>query len=349
MRKYKIYVLLANNRTLAATGGDKINEIRFYKALSIHFDVYYNGQLFKPNDEDFGIVDKPIIIPEDIYDLYYVRANNYILANCPRPKVAMAYPYSHWLYHHVDALIVTTSMWGNFIEQYNHNEEIKSLLLHWYKTPVIVEPKKIANIRQTIDPYFEQVFSEDEINAYKVQFGWSNIFGFFGSLAMQLIPWMALEALKKLKNEIPSISIIAAGKKYSDTKLPNFVKTMNPIDYEKMPIVLRACSCLLANEGAETEYLGSGKVLDAMACGVPIIAFKSAVRIEQLGDDYAGFYTAEEEVYDLIKMFITDKSFQQLLKTQVLNRRELFNVKSQAEWIKEQLIPLVDESKNNLL
>lgn len=341
--KPKIYTLLANNRTLTTTGGDKINEIRFYKALSTIFDVYYNGQLFHPDEPDYGIKDIDIKLPDKGYDLYYVRANNYVLSKCPGPKVAMGYPYSAWLYNHVDALFVTTESWKEGIKTYNRRTKSREMMQDWYGgAKDIVVPKKIINIRQTIDPSFKANIQPDKVLKNRLSMGLGDItFGFFGSLSMKLIPWDCIGVIEEIKKRNHNVNLVMAGKTYKDTELPSISEQLGYISYDEIPSYLYACDCLLANEGLETEYLGSGKVLDAMAVGKPIIAYKSLVRIEQLGDDYKGFYENKAQARKLITMFINDAGFREVLTKQIQERAEKFSVNSQGEYLKPQLYSLI--------
>lgn len=340
--KPKIFTLLGNNRTLNATGGDKINEIRFYTALSEHFDVYYNGQFFNPNLLDFGLKDLPISIPEDIYDLYYVRANNRILYHCPRPKIAMGMPYSDWLYHHVDAVITTTESWKKAILGYNSSSYYRELVGEWYgKLDKIILPKKIINIRQTIDADFGKEVDRDTVMLNRISFGLKPTFGYFGSLHQRLLPTMATNALNRISDEGDDISIVVAGKKYVDTKLPRNVRNLGYLPYGKIPGYIQSCHCLIANEGAETEYLGSGKVLDAMAAKTPILAYRSAVREEQLGADYLGFYSSEEEAYIIAKLIINNPFFRNQILKQLENRSEIFSIKSQGEYLYQEFLELL--------
>lgn len=337
----KIFALLSNNRTLPMTGGDKINESRFYRALSQHFDVYYNGQLFDPNAKDFGIKDRPIEIPKDEYDLYYVRANNKVLYHCPRPKVAMGVPYSKWLYNHADAILTTTEQWKSMILGYNQDQVTRTLLKDWYEgSSSIVIPKKVINIRQTIDPNFGRYLTTHDIMMKKISYNLKPTFGFFGSLAMQIFPHNAISALLRLQREY-DINICMAGKKYTDTVLPNGIRYLGYLPYNDTLLSLKACTCLIANEGEETEYLGSGKVLDAIAAGVPILAYRSAVREEQLGGDYLGFYKSEEEAYFIAKMIIENSYFREQIIAQMSKRYDIYSVSAQGDYLYEQFKPLL--------
>lgn len=339
--KPKIFTLLANNRTLPLNGGDKINEVRFYRALNQYFDVYYNGQLFLPNEKDFGIKDIPISVPKAGYDLYYIRANNSVLYDCPHPKIAMGMPYSPWLYQHVDAILTTTESWKNLILSYNDCDNSRQLLRDWYGNyDIIIPPKNIINIRQTIDPMFEQRISTNDIMMKKISFEFKPTFGFFGSLAMKIFPHQAVKALCRLRKE-KEINICLAGKKYTDTTIPTETRYLGFIPYEQTLTYMKACICLIANEGVETEYLGSGKVLDAIAAQIPILAYRSIVREEQLGKDYLGFYQSEEEAYVIAKMIVENQFFRDSIVSQLKARYDIFSVQSQGKYLFNQLEPLL--------
>ena len=175
----------------------------------------------------------------------------------------------------------------------------------------------------------------------RISFGLKPTFGFFGSLAMQIFPNLAIKALQRIINDGYEVNIIAAGKKYSNTVVPNKVNYLGYLPYESIPGYIQTCTCLIANEGIETEYLGSGKVLDAIAAGIPILSYRSAVREEQLGKDYLGFYSSEEEAYFIAKFILENSSFRGKIVDQLKLRYEMFSTENQGDYLYKQFSDLI--------
>jgi glycosyltransferase involved in cell wall biosynthesis len=162
---------------------------------------------------------------------------------------------------------------------------------------------------------------------------------------MQIFPYNAIRALEKLQSDKVELTICMAGKKYSDTILPSSVRYLGHIPYEQTLLNLKTCTCLIANEGNETEYMGSGKVLDAIAAGVPILAYRSKVREEQLGKDYLGFYTDEHEAYQIAKLILTNEFFRKTIVSQLAERYKIYSVNGQGDYLYEQFLPLLNATK----
>ena len=66
-------------------------------------------------------------------------------------------------------------------------------------------------------------------------------------------------------------------------KLENFVKLVSPLDYFKLPEVLRACDIAVDPKDSDTNQ-ASGKMLNYMAAGLPIVCFNKPNNRNYLGE-----------------------------------------------------------------
>ncbi len=168
MNRPKIYVLHAHLASLQPTSGDRIETIRFMKTLSQFGDVFYNDDPVLFDRPDLGLTRTSVELPQRNYDLYYVRANHEIFRRLPGPKITMAYPYDPEIYAMADAIVVTTSEWKRLLQSYNSDAEVRTKLAKWYPADQIVMPRHIVNIRQTIEPAFDQ-YSRPRIELYRAK------------------------------------------------------------------------------------------------------------------------------------------------------------------------------------
>lgn len=323
-QKPKLYALLAENRYLPPTGGDKINEARFLKALSSYFDVYYNNIPYDANIGTFGDPDQPIIPPTIKYDLYYVRANQEIFLSCPSPKIAMAFPFDPVVFEAADALVVTTQTWKELLLSYNVSSTSRDMVGEWYgnseKLPL---PNHICNISQARDEIF---MTPNPMQVRKCKYSLTNGFicGYFGRLSRESLPDIALTGADIARKCFPQVTTILAGfqREALDTQ---FSLLLDSIPYREMPNHLYATDAVFANEEKASMFLGSGKVIDAICTKTPILAQYGPVRVEQLGEDYPLYYSTQEEVAQKITQLIINPSFTKNVKEYLGNRAALFS------------------------
>lgn len=328
-RRLKIYALLATRSTLPPTGGDLINEGRFLSTVSRFADVYYNGQLFQPHAPGYGLVESEIKIPEEGYDLYYIRNNAEVFLKAPHPKIVMSYPYSEEVFSNADALVVTTESWLRGLTPYAPRTNLFSKPMHrWYGDKIVI-PKGIINIKQVIDPHFLQEPTRAELLEARAKTTSTKAIGFFGRMDPHNFPQIFLQAYKKVMHELPQVKFVVGGAPKIPLD-PALVKLAR-IPHEKMPAMVRACIATCTDEGDDASFLGSGKVLDSMASGVPIIAYKTLPRIEQLGEYYPLYYENEEECCQRIREVANDPGILEEARQHLAIRRKHFVPEARAK------------------
>lgn len=337
IRKPKIYCQFVDRPSLEPTSGDRINEIRFYRALSTFADVYYNDVLIDWSRDGIGDPDG-LRSPTRDYDLYYVRANPDLFTALPHPKITMAYPYEKEVFSMADALIVTTDAWQRLLLEHKFSPAIRTKLQKWYPSKIEI-PSTIINIKQTIDPMFLNPSSKQDIFSWKARLTGARCFGFFGRVTDETIPWELLEGLAVVRNRFGSTTDpIAAFAGSIRTTLPERTLSLGQIDYTKMPSLLAACFGTLGQMCADSDFLGSGKVLDAIATGTPIITRRNEVRDEQLGQDYFGTYDHKDEAIEMLWRLCNEKSFYTTLQDYLLERGKNFLPSESGKRIEQRLI-----------
>ncbi|MBX9451465.1 MAG: glycosyltransferase [Mesorhizobium sp.] len=338
-KRLKIFALHTTRRTLPATGGDMINEARFLTALSRFADVYYNGQLFQPGVPGYGLEDREIVVPQGGYDLYYVRNNPELFVQLPSPKIVMAYPYVEDVFRAADAVVVTTEAWERGLTPYSDQNMFTRPMRDWYGDDVVA-PKRVINIKQTIDPYFLEEPSRARLIEARAKTTGAKAIGFFGRIDSNTFPYMFVRAYKQIIEELPQVKFVVGGTVRIPLD-PTIVKTTR-IAYEKMPAMVKACVATATDEGNDAAFLGSGKVLDSMACGVPVIAYKTLTRTEQLGDYYPLYYENEEECCQRIREVIHDPDIVAEARRQMDIRKRHFLPDARAAALQATLEELVE-------
>lgn len=319
----KIFCQFVDLPEISPTSGDKINEIRFYRALSKFADIYYNDYLV---DWSTGKIGAPgnLNLPSRDYDLYYVRANHELLKKLPHPKITIAYPYDPHSFETADAILVTTQAWAELLKAYNTSPTIQEKLKKWYPRS-IVEPNQLINIGQTIDPSFIIEPTPREAFRWTARTTGSQVFGFFGRVTDETIPHDLMSALEFVRNSLDSdLEPFAVFAGSIRTEVPRMSLNLGQIEYANMPLLIRACTGTLGQSCKDSDYLGSGKILDSMACGVPIVCKANAVRIEQLGDDYPGMFETQDQANEIMLNVSTDPSFATILSEYLTDRRNHF-------------------------
>jgi len=319
MPRPKIFCQFTDRPHLEPISGDRINEINFYRALSTFADVYYNDELVDWEAEKIGNPSR-LNEPSREYDLYYVRANLELFKKLPHPKITMAYPYHPDLFKSADAVLVTTDRWKELLDTYNENEHAQKQLSKWYPSR-IEEPKRTINIKQTANPRFLEQTSEQELFKAKARMTMANAFGFFGRVTEETIPWDLMDAIDKMQaSDECTMSPIAVFAGSIRTSLPAHSINLGSVKYQDMPALNKACRGILGQDCPDSDFLGSGKILDAISCQTPIICRVNNVRREQLGNEYPGFYETKEQGHDLLKRLHADDEFYLELKHRLSER-----------------------------
>ncbi|MGH6978567.1 MAG: hypothetical protein ACRED4_04650 [Brevundimonas sp.] len=340
-RRPRIFALLGNRARLQPTSGDQINEARFLAALSSFADVYYNGQLFRPELSGWGLDATVIATPAKDYDLYYVRNNTQIFAACPSPKVAMAYPFDPVVFREADALFVTTAAWKWGLEPYSPTNRYSRPLEGWYGRMSMKLPKLI-NIKQVLDEHFLTPPVPRDVTEARARMTFGRIVGFFGRIESNTYPTILTAAYQDLKKLLPDLQLVVAGT--LRIPLPADVMLAPRIDYEKMPQFVKACIATASDEGDDAEFLGSGKVLDSVAAGVPIIAYKTPPRVEQLGEDYPLYYRDHAGAAKRLMQAAFDRELMADVRKHLAVRSVMFSPATRALELKVEIETLLQEA-----
>ena len=330
-RRPRIYALLGSLPRLQPTRGDQINEARFMAALSSFADVFYNGQLFRPELPGWGLDATTIEVPAKDYDLYYVRNNTPIFLSCPSPKVAMAYPFDAEVFRAADALFVTTAAWQWGLEPYSPANPYSRVLTSWYGDMRMALPP-IINIKQVLDDRFLVPPEPRDITEARARMTFGRTIGFFGRIEANTYPTILTAAYQDLKTRMQSLQLVVAGT--LRIPLPDKVLLVPRIDYEQMPRFLKACIATASDEGDDAEFLGSGKVLDSVAAGVPVIAYKTPPRVEQLGEDYPLYYRDQAGATQRLKEAALDRDLMADVKAHLAARAVMFSPAARSQDLK---------------
>jgi glycosyltransferase involved in cell wall biosynthesis len=342
--RLKIYALLAKSAWLPMTGGDIINEMRFLRALSEFSDVYYNNNLFRPNEPMFGLPEGPITPPRQDCDLYYVRSNIGIYRSCPRPRAALGLPYDEEVFSTADAIFTTTTTWKEMLERYSPDWPPRSWVADWYG-PTITKPKRIIDIGQVSDPRFVPQIGHPLTFRYRAMFGYGQIVGYFGRIDPETVPASYLAALPGLCQKLPKLTTIFAGN--IRIQLPREVKVVPRIAYEEMPYAISACDLLLYDCADTGNWAGSGKVIDAISCGVPVLMARRKARYEQMGEDYPLFFDSQRDLEQKVERFFTDAAFREELRARVIELAEPFRTEVVAERLEPIIRSLIEDARRD--
>ncbi|MEM9360778.1 MAG: hypothetical protein AAGB04_31775 [Pseudomonadota bacterium] len=322
-RRPKIFCQFLARPTLEPQSGDRINEIRFYRALSSFADVYYNDTLI---DWSIGAIGDPtgLNTPSRDYDLYYVRSNPSLFKSLPSPKITMAYPYDREVFERADAIAVTTEAWSQLLKEHARSDAVRKKLAKWYPENIVL-PERILNIQQTIDPTFIRKAPERSVFEWRARMTGALSFGFFGRVTDETLPNELIDGLDVIRKRLGSkTSPLAAFAGSIRTSLPMPSISLGQIPYNEMPNALAACRGTLGQMCAESDYLGSGKVLDSIATGTPIVTRRNPVRDEQLGAAYPGTYNTREEALEILWKLCTDEVAHSDIRACLADRAKLF-------------------------
>lgn len=324
MARPKIFCLFSNKGRLSAKGGDSINETRFYRVLSCFADVYYNDELIDWDADTFGKDPDPKMPTRD-YDLYYIRANHEFFLKLPSPKFTMAYPYDDEVYKEADGIFTTTDIWIQLIEDLNKSQNAQKILSTWFPSKII-EPKLMINIEQSCDPRFEGFdFKKSKLLEYRALTTGAKVIGLYGRITDDTLPWDAMDHINNLRKRMrsPADPLFALAGSLR-IPCPSGAIYFGSVPYLEMPYLFSVTAAAIGGTGEAGVYLGSTKILDAMQQGVPILQKRRLARIEQLGENYLGFYDTSSELDSLIEKIVFDEGFRKALSDDLLDRRLLF-------------------------
>lgn len=332
-RKLKIYHLLTTQKRLQPVSGDRINETNLLIALSQFADVYYNNQLFKPSEPDYGLSDKEIEIPGTDYDLYIVRNNLEVFKAIKGKKIWLSYPYNQEAFEVADAVTTFNQAWKDGLDRFHSDESMYDFFCGAFPKEMI-QPKAVLNIKQVLGRHFEPKQGTPLHFRYRARFGYGFTIGYFGRIEEETLPKDYLSIVGELQEKIPELNTVFAGSiriPLSEKSIIN-VKT---IPFEEMPYATSACDILLGNEQPEANWAGSAKPLEAMACGIPIIVTKRPSRVNQLGEDYPLYYSTAEELRDLILKLYADRSFYEDVRKNIISGAQAYYPENIAAYLQK--------------
>lgn len=284
----RIFYQLANQKTILPDNGDTTNEINFMKALSTFAEVYYSGNLFQPNLPDYGLSEynEPILSRlNDSYDVYYIRANRDVLLNCPKnkPKIWVGSPFDKDCYEQADMIATYSERWAEILRKGIPIGYIPSHLARRWKTAL--------NVNQVVGESFKPLKKHERSKEIYNQIGASFLVGYFGRLVESTYPFAFLSEFKKFSSRFPGFRFLIGTRQGKLQRSHNNSKIiMKHFSYEDVPYAISACDViLLSNWGYEWDLCGCTKLLEACACGIPVVLPYSSARAEVLGKDYPFF------------------------------------------------------------
>jgi glycosyltransferase involved in cell wall biosynthesis len=174
------------------------------------------------------------------------------------------------------------------------------------------------------------------------------IIGHFGRVANSCYPHSFLHILPRILERFPHVRVMFAHKKVP-IKNKN-IKTVS-FSYSKMPYAISACDLILYNyRDGQGHIAGSMKILEAMACGVPVLSPRYDARVEELGCDYELFYPyydicetnaaptqdrfpeeIEYKMFNLISSVITDSELRDRISKKMIERSKFYSIKNSSK------------------
>ena len=303
----RIYALLGSHAAIRYDNGDRINELRFLNVLSRFGDVFYNGRSFVRGAAEAGGGDRIATPDRGDYDLVYVRGNAEVFTAAPGPKIYLGLPYSRAAFEAADAVAVTTQPWKLALEAPSGAARERWDLDRYYDRETFTPPRSVIHIEQSIDERFDpSCVADPRTDDFKVRFGWGFTIAYMGRLHDNSLPYALMAATPKLRAAYPDLNIVMAGPSKVEWA-GRGVNYVGRIGYGEMPYAISACDMMVYDHDETGHWLGAGKVLDALACGVPVLCRRHEARVEQLGADYPLFFDDEAELVDRVAAYRRSK------------------------------------------
>lgn len=337
-KRPRIYAIFGKNSVLQTTRGDQIGEIRLLRAISNWADVYYNNIKVYPNSTILGGGDC-IELPNQEYDLCYVRANGDLLERLPKPRLTMAYPLNEMPEGSYEGLLVTTKPWKQLLEK----KITDTIFVETWYAGRLPEAKHIVYAPQAIDGKFIPEHVRDRLK-FKYRFKTTGVpaIGFYGRLAKDTIPQSMLESIEHVTNILGSQALVSllAGQ-WRGTPVNHHGIYLGNIPYSEMPSLLSQTEIIWGQECFDSRILGSGKILDAIGMGIPVLGRQNPVRVEVLGADYAGLFTSTEQAKKLLFEYISNDKLKLKLKNQLRERGLDLTPEKVGKTIYDQLLKII--------
>ena len=310
-----------NQNTLM--GGDIISEYHIMKAISKFAEVVYDT-------------------PDRDCDIYYVRANPKLFKSLPNPKIYFVSPYEKGAFECADAISTFTEPWTDCI---------KAGKITW-DSDIICKNKGIT-INQVIDDKFKPLQNHPRTKQIREEIGGDFIIGHFGALRKSNYPYSFLHILPKIIEKYPNVKVIFGGNKPINS---SFIENKS-FEYYDMPYAISACDLILYNmRTIDANIVGSMKVLESMACGVPVFSPKVKSREWELGDNYEYFHPfeinngrysefLENKMFETISMIIEDEKLRNDISKRLISRSEYWNVDNSANRFEKIFKEIIDGVK----
>jgi len=277
-----------SDQELQPIKGDLINEISFINVLKKFATVDYDGK-------------------QSGQDIYFIRGNAELFLKLPHPKIWVAAPFVRQCYEQADMIATFSEAWAEGIR--NGND------FSWIKAEDKKPFPQAINISQAVEDSFMPLSKHPTTLEIRKQFGGKFVIGHFGRIVEGSYPAAFLRILPQLKKmgvvficaSTPTQKNFVAGnapesyakliRKYKVSitnwkRFDSFKRWEFP--HEEMPFAISACDliCIYGQAGEGVwDVCGSRGVLEAAACGVPIICGDSPARRDFMGADYSLFHS----------------------------------------------------------
>jgi glycosyltransferase involved in cell wall biosynthesis len=162
----------------------------------------------------------------------------------------------------------------------------------------IVNAKKYILFPQVIDPMFFRERDLDKVAHYKKQYNSDFVCGHIGRIVKSAYPYHLINAENRyLLDE--NIKYVFYGAKKMD--IPKRLNYMGKIPRNDVPEALSAFDITVCGANNWANLSGYLKVLEAAACGVPVIVPRYQARYDEFGRDYPLYWTFGSETHDQIQ------------------------------------------------
>ena len=311
------------------------------KALSGISDVYYSGTRIQETDHVFGNNYAGSILEKarsGKFDMHYVRNNPKLFRKLPGKKIFFVSPYYKKVFAQADGIASLTKEWTRRLRN--------GVTTHGY--PAKYRNDKVWTFHQTVNSMFKPLRDHPKTQKIRKSIGGRFIIGHFGSLRRSCYPYSFLKILPDIQKKYPGVRVMFSTKKAANThNISDKSIIEKPFGYNDMPYAISACDLILYNfRGTDGHFIGSMKILEAMACGVPVLSPRFTAREEELGKDYELFYDfvenggyfgskIEKQMKNLIIGLIEDEKNRERVGKRLLKRVKFYQMKESRKRLKK--------------
>lgn len=303
-KKPKLYYILGNCTSilLDAPRGDIVNELNQIYYLLKYCDVYYNNTLINLNNIHAIEFSKEIVIPDDKYDIYYIRNNKIIydaIKNYNKPIIWFATPYYEDIYKTNIISFLTKSWYDLYESQYDM----------WGNTYPI---NKIQNINKILFNqrvgFFKKnigIIDKNKLNLFKNKIKNKFVIAHFGSIRDSCHPHHFFNICDGLSENIKkkfllvffTVNVSKIKKILNDINIKINAKNILifSVNYAEIMNYYELCDLILYNQlDCQSDFAGSLKILEAILYKKPILINRSIQRELELGSSYELFYNIKK-------------------------------------------------------